>query len=200
VSNGLISFEQLEPAVVGTLANWDIALYEVATNMLYRLTNALEDEYLNDIDFDPVTRQVRVVYTRANNGTGEDIYASTTTLPASPSYAFSGFFSPVNNLPTVNSVTAGRAVPVKFSLGGDQGLDIFEAGYPKSQQIACDSTAMVDGIEETVGAGGSSLSYDAATDQYTYVWKTDKGWAGTCRQLVLKLDDGTFHRANFKFK
>jgi len=122
-------------------------------------------------------------------------------LPISPkTYTFTGFFSPVNNLPTVNSVNAGRAVPVKFSLGGDQGLDIFEAGYPRSQQIACDSTASVDGIEETVTAGGSSLSYDPASDQYTYVWKTDKAWAGTCRQLVLKLDDGTFHRANFKVK
>jgi hypothetical protein len=29
-----------------------------------------------------------------------------------------------------------------------------------------------DGIEETLTAGGSSLSYDAASDIYTYVWKT----------------------------
>jgi hypothetical protein len=58
-------------------------------------------------------------------------------------------------------VKAGSAVPVKFSLSGDQGLNIFEAGYPKSQQIACDSTATVDGIEQTVTAGSSSLSYDA---------------------------------------
>jgi len=35
---------------------------------------------------------------------------------------------------------------------------------------------------------------------YVYVWKTDKSWARTCRQLVVKLDDGTSHRANFSFK
>lgn len=115
-------------------------------------------------------------------------------------YAFTGFFQPVDNLPFVNSVKAGQAIPVKFSLGGNQGLNIFEPGYPKSQQIACDSTAPVDGIEETVTAGSSSLSYDASTDTYTYVWKTEKPWANTCRQLVVKLNDGTFHRANFKFK
>lgn len=115
-------------------------------------------------------------------------------------YAFTGFFQPVDNLPTFNSVNAGKAIPVKFSLGGDQGLNIFDPDYPKSQQIACDSTATVDGIEQTVTAGSSSLSYDASTDTYTYVWKTERGWAGTCRQLVLKLNDGTFHRANFKFK
>ena len=113
-------------------------------------------------------------------------------------YNFAGFFQPVDNLPIVNSVKAGSAVPVKFSLRGNQGLSIFAVGYPKSEQITCDSTASVDGIEETVTAGGSSLSYDSATDTYNYVWKTDKAWAGTCRQLVVKLNDGAIHRANFK--
>jgi hypothetical protein len=113
-------------------------------------------------------------------------------------YHFSGFFQPVDNLPVFNTLKAGSAVAVKFSLSGDQGLEIFEAGYPKSQVIPCDSTAPVDGVEETVAAGASSLSYDPRTDQYSYVWKTDKAWAGTCRHLVVKLNDGTSHRANFQ--
>jgi len=114
-------------------------------------------------------------------------------------YGFAGFFSPVDNPPTLNRLKAGAAVPVKFSLGGDQGLDIFAAGYPKSQLIPCDSAAAVVGIEETVTAGSSTLTYNAETERYTYVWKTDRSWAGTCRQLVVKLDDGTSHRANFVF-
>jgi len=56
----------------------------------------------------------------------------------------------------------------------------------------------LDDIEQTVTAGSSSLSYGGG--QYNYVWKTDKSWAGTCRQLVVKLIDGTIHYANFKFK
>ncbi len=131
---------------------------------------------------------------------GFSIFAVAEALPTPPViYNFTGFFPPVDNLPTLNSVNSGRAIPVKFSLGGFQGLDIFDEGYPKSQVIQCDSTAPVDGIEETVTASGSGLSYDAAADRYVYVWKTDKAWAGTCRQLVVKLNDGTFHRANFKF-
>jgi len=122
------------------------------------------------------------------------------TLNYAVVYDFSGFFQPIDNLPTLNSVNAGRAIPVRFSLNGDQGLAIFATGYPKSQVIACDSTASVDGIEVTVAAGSSSLSYDADPDQYTYVWKTEKSWAGTCRQLVVKLIDDTSYRANFKFK
>ncbi len=125
-----------------------------------------------------------------------DAYAA---YPTCTPTAFSGFFQPVDNLPTLNLVNAGQAIPVKFSLGSDQGLDIFEAGYPKSEQIVCNSGALVDGIETTVNAGSSSLSYSAGNDQYTYVWKTDKSWTG-CRQLVVKLLDGTIHRANFQFK
>jgi len=114
-------------------------------------------------------------------------------------YNFSGFFQPIDNLPTFNVVKAGSAVPVKFSLNGDHGLDIFAAGFPQSQPIACESGAPVDSIEETVTAGGSSLSYDPLTDQYIYVWKTQKGWTG-CRQLIVQLNDGTTHTANFQFK
>jgi CSLREA domain-containing protein len=134
--------------------------------------------------------------------TAEDNAANTASLTHAYSvvYSFSGFFRPVDNLPVLNSVKAGSGVPVKFSLSGNQGLSIFATGYPGSQKITCDASAPLDGIEETVTAGSSSLSYDPIADQYVYVWKTDKAWAGTCRQLIVRLNDGTQHVANFKFK
>lgn len=115
-------------------------------------------------------------------------------------YPFDGFFSPVDNEPVINVAKAGSAIPVVFSLGGNQGLNIFASGYPKSQVIACDATAPADGIDTTVTAGGSSLTYDPSSGRYTYTWKTDKSWVGSCRALILKLQDGTIHRADFKFK
>jgi len=115
-------------------------------------------------------------------------------------YDFDGFFRPVENLPTVNEVKAGRAIPVKFSLDGDQGLEIFAVGYPKSKEISCGLTSLTIEDEETMTAVDSRLNYDADADQYIYIWKTDKGWAGSCRQLVVKLIDGTSHVANFQFK
>jgi hypothetical protein len=113
---------------------------------------------------------------------------------------WSGFFPPVDNLPVVNQVKAGSAVPVKFSLGGNHGLGIFAAGYPASQQISCSTNAPIDDIEQTVTAGASSLQYDAATGQYSYIWKTDRAWAGQCRQLTVRLLDGTQQQANFRFR
>lgn len=127
-------------------------------------------------------------------GTGCDIGAY-----ESVDYNFSGFFQPVDNLPTLNVVRSGRGIPVRFSLNGHQGLDIFAAGYPDSQEIVCDSSMPEDVIEETVFVDSSSLSYDSASDTYTYVWKTSKAWVNTCRQLNIRLNDGTEHMANFKF-
>lgn len=113
-------------------------------------------------------------------------------------YDWSGFFRPVDTGNVVNSVKAGSAVPIKFSLGGDQGLGILD-GAPTLKWIACSAGATVDPIEVTVStAGGSSLSYDPLTNQYNYVWKTDKNWAGKCGTLQVKLNDGTTHTADFK--
>jgi hypothetical protein len=105
----------------------------------------------------------------------------------------------VDNAPTVNSAKAGRAIPVKFSCGGNLGLDIFAAGYPSSQTISCSTNQLTDAIEETVTAGNSQLHYDAATNRYNYVWKTSNAWANTCRQLVLRFKDGTQKIALFNF-
>ena len=111
---------------------------------------------------------------------------------------FDGFYQPVDNLPILNKSKPGKTIPLRFSLGGDKGLDIFAEGYPKSEAIPCDSTATVDGIEETVtGKGG--LSYNASTDTYEYAWATSSTSSG-CRQFVMKLKDGTVHRANFIFR
>ena len=126
-------------------------------------------------------------------------YLTSAELYTSLTYTFSGFFQPVDNAPTVNRVKAGSGVPVKFSLGGDQGLDIFAAGYPKSERIDCTSSGSMDDIELTVTAGGSSLTYNAAADQYTYTWKTDKAWGGTCRKLTVRLKDDSNHVAYFSF-
>lgn len=140
------------------------------------------------------------IYNRALSSSEiQAIFAAGSAGKCKP-FQFSGFFQPVDNPPTINVANAGSAVPVNFSLNGNQGLDIFEVGYPKSQAIACDTTSSLDVLEETVTAGSSSLSYDPSTDQYTYVWKTNKMWANTCRQLVVKLNDGSSHVANFNFK
>jgi hypothetical protein len=113
-------------------------------------------------------------------------------------YNFHGFFQPVDN-DMFNAAQAGSAIPVKFDLNGDQGLNIFAAGYPKVTTITCPSASTpVDAIEETVAASTSGLQYGSG--QYIYVWKTDKSWANSCRQLEVKFADGMSKFVKVQFK
>lgn len=112
-------------------------------------------------------------------------------------YDFSGFFQPVD-MDKMNVAKAGSAIPIKFSLHGYQGMDIIAAGFPKFAVKA--EAQSGDAIEQTVTAGSSSLSYDPVADQYVYVWKTDKAWAGKSGTFALKLNDGTTHTADFSFR
>lgn len=115
-------------------------------------------------------------------------------------YAFGGLRSPIEAPPTVNTARGGQAIRVKSSLGDDQGLDIFDPGRPSSRTVSRESGASVHEIEETSTAGASRLGYDVASDEYVYMWQTERAWAGTCRRLSLGLANDTPHTAEFKFR
>jgi Tol biopolymer transport system component len=117
----------------------------------------------------------------------------TTTLSHSYNvvYDFSGFFTPVSAFPTVNPVKAGEGIPLKFSLHGSRGSDIFAAASPAWSP--CDSPA----TNSTIAPG--SLTYNASLDRYGFLAATDKSWAGTCKDLSVTLRDGTTHQARFSF-
>lgn len=125
-------------------------------------------------------------------------HASVWNLGTSANYPFAGFYRPVNNAPIVNTVKAGRSIPVKFGLGGDEGLGVLAAGSPSSRRVACPNGG-TDELESTAAESEAGLHYDALTGVYTYVWKTSSAWAGTCRELTVALDDGTTHTALFGF-
>lgn len=135
--------------------------------------------------FYPGTTVVECTAKDANGNT------STGSFTVTVSSSFNGFFSPID-MEATNTVKAGSAIPIKFSMNGDKGLNIFETGYPKSEFTEEGNGGITPVIEETLSAGNSSLTYDSSSDQYTYVWKTSKSWAGTSRKLVLKFADQSY--------
>ena len=147
-------------------------------------------------DLDTATIGHKSVSTTATDNVGHTRIA---TCEFDVIFDFTGFFSPLVNAPSVTSAAAGQNLPVSFSLGGNQSLRIFAAGYPQSVQTPCNafgsqtagaSTAVAKpGLTYSTGAGG----------RYTYLWSTQRSWRGTCRQLIVKLVDGTYHRANVSF-
>ena len=201
VSGGVVAF--IGP--VPQLQFFEVFVYVIATNTLFRVSTAGQidpDGSVNglaDVSVLPLGG-VRVAWTGRKGNPGDDnVYVATFTPVEPPTSRFGGFMPPVDGLPTVNVTKAGAAVPVKFSLGGDRGLNIFAAGSPSSVTVACNSSAPTGEVEETVTAGSSSLTYDITSDTYTYIWKTNKTWANTCRRLTLRFTDGTVADADFQF-
>ena len=161
------------------------------------VSDALSKPLAATISADVTAADVAIPGPGSKSLTGEDLAGNQTTVacPYLVRYAFLGFQQPI----PPGSVKGGSTIPVKFRLSGNQGLNIFKSGSPASASYTCSGTAPTDAIEQTVTASTSGLSYDATTDQYTYVWKTDKAWAGSCRALVAKLADNTTKTANFQF-
>ena len=124
--------------------------------------------------------------------------SATKSVTVAVLYPWSGFFSPVDNSGTLNTAKAGVGIPVRFSLGGNQPAPVLASGYPQVLSVSCPSWP-TDAIEETVSASSSKLTYDAATGQYVYTWKTSKTWANSCRRLSFVLKDGTRQEATFRF-
>jgi hypothetical protein len=194
------------PPAINPVANISVLLpsNSSATSMpvTFPLPTATDNCSAPTVVTSPVSGAVFTVGTTTVNVTATDAAGNVVTrsFTVTVAYRFAGFFQPVDNPPTVNGANAGQAIPVRFSLSGAKGLNIFAAGYPVSVPIGCTSGTPTTPIEETIAAGNSSLSYNAATDQYQYVWKTDAAWSGTCRQLIVKLLDGSTYTANFQFR
>jgi hypothetical protein len=118
----------------------------------------------------------------------------TASITVGSAMTFTGFFAPVSNMPSMNSANAGSAIPVKFTVGGYSGSQVLKAGSPSSTQVQCNS-----GAAETGAAVGNVGTLQSVRNSYTYVWKTNSSWAGTCRKFVLTLADGSTHKALFRF-
>src|SRR5262249_20640146 len=81
------------------------------------------------------------------------------TVAAAPQYDWEGVYKPIYNDRT-NVVNAGRAIPVRFSLRGNPGWNIFAAGYPASQKVSCSTGAALGPVEsiDIVGNDWSTRS------------------------------------------
>lgn len=132
---------------------------------------------------------------------GTDIQIAVRTSQASAwnfgvvPYPFGGFFAPVANPPAINRFKAGASIPLKFSLGANRGTGIFATGYPKSQTVSCSSGTPTGPLSSTSG----NLSYSSRDNRYTYTWRSSRSWLDTCRQVIVKLNDGTSHIAIVRF-
>jgi hypothetical protein len=95
-------------------------------------------------------------------------------------------------------VRAGRLVIVRFSIDGFHGRDVVAEGFPQVAETECGAPGGPDSGDPANILGG--LRWERRGRSYLLLWKTERSWAGTCRQFLLGLDDGTVHRAAYRFR
>lgn len=132
------------------------------------------------------------------NGTTTAIPAGSGVTPLSTRVA-SQLRAPVDALPVLNTVKAGRAVPLKWHLSEASGAPVLDltSATLTVQHLECGRTTTTDAIEQTV-AGASGLQ-DLGGGDYQLNWKTGTAWAGSCKTLRLDLGGGVVVSAAFLF-
>jgi hypothetical protein len=115
--------------------------------------------------------------------------------------SFTGFSSPIDMAGAVNTVNAGSAVPVKFSLvdgDGNQITDPSLVTITAELSSACSSAAVTDAIE-VEAAGATALRYDSDAMQFVMNWKTPRT-PGACLALTASAGDAEPITAYFLLK
>jgi len=123
-------------------------------------------------------------------------------------YGFRGFDRVHTNVPTLNVDVAGRALPLRFDLPGvvrprrpfGAVPDVLAEGFPISRPITCGTGELLGPDVAADYPGRRELWRRLFGRGYLFLWKTERAWSGTCRQLVFTFNDGSVHYANFRFR
>jgi hypothetical protein len=120
--------------------------------------------------------------------------SATATCNYTVVYNFDGFYQGMNG--RLNTMKAGLAVPVEFSLDGAR-----QAGDTNTFGVNVLKSAVVDKARcptnlHAVAVGTTSvttpkLTYKAPEDEFRYVWRSNANLAGTCGYLVLTFKDAS---------
>jgi hypothetical protein len=130
--------------------------------------------------------RVLAAYTCADQPGGSGVATCNGTVPNGSPVDTSGLG------PHSFTVTATDKA-IRFSLNGFRGSRPEAEGYPRSTRCGGGDTDVIASKRRPV------FDYSRRLDQYLLIWKTDRRWAGKCREFTLKLDDGTVHTARFEF-
>lgn len=136
--------------------------------------------------------------------TGKDLvnFTAAVTHPYTVAslFNFTGFVAPAGEPPTLNLVTRGSLVPIRWQLpDGNGGFVTNPASFTSATvgSLTCGSAPVVPYPETASGMAG--ISFDAATNTFTYNWQTSASWTG-CRKLTIRLRDNTLRELRFRFQ
>lgn len=133
-----------------------------------------------------------------------DVAGNTATVSQNYAIAsqlnFQGFLAPASNAPVLNVVARGHTVPIKWRLPDGNGgyvSNFISFVSLTSSPISCPTAGQNLITENATGATG--LRYDAATTSFIYNWPT-MPYSSGCRNVAIKLGDGSLHQLLFKIQ
>jgi hypothetical protein len=114
-------------------------------------------------------------------------------------WIFQGFSTPIANAPTLNTLKAGSAVPVKWRLLDPSGAPVRDltSAFLVITGLNCASGAAIGPTQPASTVGPLQNLGDG---YYQVNWKTTASLAGTCQTMHLAVGDGVTHDALFRFK
>jgi hypothetical protein len=141
--------------------------------------------------------------TATNNG--KSATATLEITGVASTFAFSGFFDPIEMSalePVWNTLRAGQSVPFKWllTLNGAPVSDPASFGELTTIPVVCPGAGSIEDAIEQTGGGTSGLQYNGG-GYWQFNWETPKSFRSSCRAVVVRFSDGTSSPpALFKFK
>jgi hypothetical protein len=134
--------------------------------------------------------------------TAKDSVAFTTsvtnTYNVAGTFNFDGFVGAAPS-PAPNIVRKGSLVPLRWRLpDGNGGYVTSTASFSSvaTTTVSCPTGAVAYNDTAT---GGSGISFNSATNAFTYNWQSSSSFTG-CKQIFITLKDGSQHDLVFKFQ
>jgi hypothetical protein len=130
-----------------------------------------------------------------------DVAGNVTTMGRSYTVAplvFERFIEPLRRSPTLNGVTAGSLVPVRWRLLSNGQAVTNPAAFQSVTvfNMTCQGTPIP--LNDTA-TGGAGLSVNQANGYFTYNWQTDSAWTGTCKRMQIRFADNSIRDVIFRF-
>ena len=152
----------------------------------------------NGAPLDTATVGTHTFTVRTSDNAG---HSASKTVSYRVAYAFTGFAQPVDNGGVDNIVKAGQAVPLRWTLRDATGTAVttLTAAHVSVTVTAltCATGDATDALEEY--ATGNSGLQNLGGGNYQFNWATPKSYAGSCKTLHLRLNDGSDQTAVFAF-
>jgi hypothetical protein len=112
-------------------------------------------------------------------------------------FVFGGFQPPVNGT-GANTVNSGQAVPLKFTVRDANGAPVTNLASVTVTAVSapCD-LGTTPSLPAEQSANHGLLNHGGGS--YSWIWKTPKSYARSCKTLRLDLGDGVLRTASFRF-